>query len=85
MQSHDPERLERDRGTIGTGRLAALPRALETAYLLRSPANDRRLLSSIAQRHAGKGTPAGACRAKPTSSDEAWKDSLTGKSRIEQW
>jgi antitoxin YefM len=29
----------------------------ETAYLLRSPANARRLLSSIAQLNAGKGTP----------------------------
>ena len=29
----------------------------ETAYLLRSPANARRLLSSIAQLDAGKGTP----------------------------
>ena len=28
----------------------------ETAYLLRSPANARRLLSSIAQLNAGKGT-----------------------------
>ncbi|MFM7848529.1 MAG: type II toxin-antitoxin system Phd/YefM family antitoxin [Rubrivivax sp.] len=31
----------------------------ETAYLLRSPANARRLLSSIAQLNAGKGTPRG--------------------------
>jgi antitoxin YefM len=29
----------------------------ETAYLLRSPANARRLLSSIAQFNAGKGAP----------------------------
>jgi len=29
----------------------------ETAYLLRSPANARRLLSSIAQLNAGKRTP----------------------------
>ena len=29
----------------------------ETAYLLRSPANARRLLSSMAQLNAGKGTP----------------------------
>ncbi|MFY8083650.1 MAG: type II toxin-antitoxin system Phd/YefM family antitoxin [Rubrivivax sp.] len=29
----------------------------ETAYLLRSPANARRLLSSIAQLSAGQGTP----------------------------
>jgi antitoxin YefM len=29
----------------------------ETAYLLRSPANARRLLNSIAQLNAGKGTP----------------------------
>jgi antitoxin YefM len=29
----------------------------ETAYLLRSPSNARRLLSSIAQLNAGKGTP----------------------------
>jgi len=29
----------------------------ETAYLLRSPANARRLLSSIAQLNAGKGAP----------------------------
>jgi antitoxin YefM len=29
----------------------------ETAYLLRSPANARRLLRSIAQLNAGKGTP----------------------------
>ena len=29
----------------------------ETVYLLRSPANARRLLSSIAQLNAGKGTP----------------------------
>jgi antitoxin YefM len=29
----------------------------ETAYLLRSPANARRLLSSIAQLQAGLGTP----------------------------
>lgn len=31
----------------------------ETAYLLRSPANARRLLSSIAQLNAGKGSPRG--------------------------
>lgn len=31
----------------------------ETAYLLRSPANARRLLSSMAQLNAGKGTPRG--------------------------
>lgn len=29
----------------------------ETAYLLRSPANARRLLNSLAQLTAGKGTP----------------------------
>lgn len=29
----------------------------ETAYLLRSPANARRLLNSIAQLNAGKGAP----------------------------
>jgi antitoxin YefM len=29
----------------------------ETAYLLRSPANARRLMNSIAQLNAGKGTP----------------------------
>jgi antitoxin YefM len=29
----------------------------ETAYLLRSPANARRLLNSIAQLNTGKGTP----------------------------
>ena len=29
----------------------------ETAYLLRSPANARRLLSSMAQLYAGKGIP----------------------------
>jgi antitoxin YefM len=29
----------------------------ETAYLLRSPANARRLLSAIAQLSAGQGTP----------------------------
>ena len=46
----------------------------ETAYLLRSPANARRLLGSIAQRW--QGNPAGACRVKLTFSDEAWEDYL---------
>jgi len=48
----------------------------ETAYLLRSPKNTRRLMESIAQLEKGKGKAKGTRRVKPIFSDCAWEDYL---------